>query len=458
MACLDHLDQNLMVQPHVAVIGGGCAGLAAGAELTANNVAVTLFEASPHLGGRARGVSWKGLSLDNGQHILLGAYNHTLRLLKLAGVDIKQAFDRMPLRLHMQGQLTLAAPAGLPAPFHILAALLLANGLSLPERLSAIRFMAWMKARDFILPQDETLGALLQRKRQPEKLVRLLWEPLCLAALNTPVDQASAQVFLNVLRDSFANSREDSDLLLPKCDLSSLLADPLDEYIRHHGGEVLTDSPVTRVGKNRQFEVETSDGARREFSHVILAVPPFRLAPLLSGFGEMQKTVGQVAHFEYQPIYTVYLQYPGTVRLETPMTGLVGTATRNSFSQWVFDRGQLCKQPGLLAVVISAEGGHQRLTQQALAQTVSDELAQSFPDLPAPLWYKVIAEKRATFACKSGLPRPQQKTSMAGLYLAGDYTTDGSVSNLYPATIEGAMRSGVQCAHDILAESKKVKQ
>lgn len=453
MACLDNLGQDLMAKarPQVAVIGGGCAGLAAAAELTANHIAVSLFEASPQLGGRARGVPWKGLSLDNGQHILLGAYNQTLRLMRLAGVNPDRVFDRLPLRLHMKDQLDLAAPHGLPAPLHILAALLLAHGLSLSERLAAIRFMAWMKVHDFSLLEDESLQSLLQRKRQPIRLTRLLWEPLCLAALNTPVRQASAQVFLNVLRDSFAKARSDSDLLLPKCDLSSLLADPLAQYIRGNGGEVLVGSPVARLSKTGQFEIETGDGKCREFSHVILAVSPFRLPPLLSNFSEMRMAADTVSQFEYQPIYTVYLQYPGSVRLEAPMIGLVGGALTDSYGQWVFDRGHLCNQPGLLAVVISAEGGHQRLNQQELAHAVANELARAFPGLPEPLWHKVIAEKRATFACISGLPRPHQQTAVPGLYLAGDYTTDGITANLYPATIEGATRSGIQCAHDILA-------
>lgn len=439
-------------QPRVAVIGGGCAGLAAAVELAGNNVAVTLFEASPHLGGRARGVSWKGLALDNGQHILLGAYSHTLRLLKLAGVNLDQAIERISLRLHMQGELDLKAPSALPAPLHILAAFLRARGLSMSERLAALRFMAWMQIIRFKLPKDEALQTLLQRKQQPQRLTRLLWEPLCLAALNTPIQQASAQVFLNVLRDSFAKARSDSDMLLPKCDLSTLLAEPMADFVRRHGGELRLGETVNQINKTGQFEVVTDDSGHEEFSHVILAVPPFRLAPLLGNSDLMHETASQVARFEYQPIYTVYLQYPVTVRLHEPMTGLVGT-----HGQWVFDRGRLYGQSGLLAVVLSAEGAHQKLSQQTLAEVVTAELAQAFPNLPAPLWHKVIAEKRATFACKPDMARPQQKTPVAGLYIAGDYTTDGITANLYPATIEGAVRSGVQCALDILTDSGKVK-
>lgn len=445
-------------QPHVAVIGGGCAGLAAAAHLAQHDVPVTLFEASPHLGGRARAVPWKGQSLDNGQHILLGAYRETLRLLKLTGKEMDAAFLRMPLRLHMHGELDLKALPVLPAPLHILSGLLLANGLSISERFAAIRFMAWMSRQGFHLSQDETLESLLQRKLQPDRLTRLLWEPLCLAALNTPVAQASALVFLNVLRDSFAGNREASDMLLPKCDLSSLLAEPLARYIGRKGGTIRLSAPVTRVSKSRQFEVETEDRDQQLFSHVVMATSPFRLTSLLTGFPQLHQIAAMAAQFQYQPIYTVYLQYAETVRLNNPMIGFAGTDATRMLSQWVFDRGWLCSQPGLLAVVISAEGPHQQLTQQTLAKAVAGELSRTFPGMPEPLWHKVIAEKRATFACTPDLPRPSQRTPVPGLYLAGDYTTDGITANLYPATIEGAVRSGVQCAVDILADSKKVKQ
>ena len=455
MAGLDNLDQDLMSATHVAVVGGGCAGLAAAARLAEHGTRITLFEASPHLGGRARGVSWKNLSLDNGQHILLGAYNETLRLLQLAGRNPEEVFLRMPLRLHMHGELKLNACPLLPALLHILSGLLLANGLSLGERFTAIHFMAWMKLQGFKLDKDETLGALLQRKRQSARLTRLLWEPLCLAALNTPVAEASAQVFLNVLRDSFAGKRADSDMLLPRCDLSSLLADPLADYVERKGGRVVRSAPVVGLSKPDDFLLETEGGMRETFTHVVLATSPFRLQPLLEHFPQMADTVDAVSQFDYQPIYTVYLQYPEGTRIDSPMLGFAGDRNAGLHSQWVFDRGWLCNQPGLLAVVISAEGTHQKLTQQVLAESVASELATAFPHLPPPLWRKVIAEKRATFACQPGMTRPLQTTPVPGLFLAGDYSTDGVAANLYPATIEGAVRSGVQCADHILAELRR---
>jgi squalene-associated FAD-dependent desaturase len=426
---------------HVAVIGGGCAGLAAATRLAEEGVAVTLFEASSSLGGRARGVQWKGYTLDNGQHILLGAYSETLRLLKLAGMAEDKTLLRLPLQLTTQHEFSLRALPCLPAPLHILAGLLTATGLLISERLAAMRFMAWLKLINFKLAQDETLQSLLTREAQPARLIKLLWEPLCLAALNTPLQIASAQVYLNVLRDSFSKSTSDSDMLLPRYDLSTLMAEPLAAYIKAKGGRVRINTPVSKVLQSgSEFLVETDGGAQTHFSHVVAAVSPFRLTGLAGHLPGLAEAVNWCERFSYQPIYTIYLQYPQSVKLTSPMLGFA-----QGYGQWVFDRGQICDQHGSLAVVISAEGKHQELTQENLAQEVENELSRHFPQLPKPLWHKVIAEKRATFACIPNLQRPAQTTALPGLYLAGDYTAGD-----YPATIEGGVRSGIQCANYIL--------
>lgn len=433
---------------NVAVIGGGCAGLAAATRLAERGLKPTLFEAGPHLGGRARGVPWKGQRLDNGQHILLGAYTETLRLLSIAGIDQNQVLMRLPLQISVPGRFELRAADYLPAPLHILAGLLRAQGFNLGERLAALRFMLWMRLNHFSLAEDEPLANLLTRKKQPSRVTSLLWEPLCLAALNTPLNTASAQVFLNVLRDSFARTSADSDMLLPRRDLSALIAEPLAAYISAQGGNIRRHTGIakmTRAGNG--YAIETADGKTDHFDQVVIAVSPFRLAELASGLPELAKAVAATSEFSYQPIYTVYLQYPAHIKLNNPMIGLAG-----GYGQWVFDRGILCSQHGLLAVVISAEGQHQKLVQEELATTITKELSTVFPHLPEPLWHKVIAEKRATFACTAGLQRPSQRTALAGLYLAGDYTAGD-----YPATIEGAVRSGLLCADAIVIDQNARK-
>ena len=424
----------------VAIIGGGLAGLTAAAKLAEQGISTTLFEAAPQLGGRARRVTWKNTHLDNGQHILLGAYHHTLQLLRLIKVDEKSALLRMPLALHMSKFLSLKAGRYLPAPFHLLFGLLTAKGLNWLEKWAAVRFFIQLKLQGFHIAQDQPLASFLALNQQPQKLIQLLWEPLCLAALNTPLHQASTQVFLNVLRDSFNKKRSDSDLLLPKIDLSALFADAIAAYTQKKGLQIKLNQTITKIEPVQDgFKLTNEAKDEFHFSHVIVATSPFRISELGLAL-KLPKP-----NLSYQPIYTVYLQYPPDTKLPRMMTGLC-----NTLSQWVFDRSQLCGQAGLIAVIISAEGPHQKLTQQALAERVVAEMKQTFTDLPEPIWHKVIAEKRATFACTPNLQRPQTQTEWPNLYLAGDY-----VAGDYPATIEGAIRSGMACAKQIAEQTQQ---
>jgi hydroxysqualene dehydroxylase len=423
---------------HVAVVGAGLAGLAAAHTLLRSGNQVSLFEAAPQAGGRARGVPHAETMLDNGQHLCIGAYQATLALLGQAGLDPAQIFTRLPLALHMHHgaeRMSLVTPTWLPAPLHLLWGLLSARGLSLNSKWQAIRWMLWLKRCAFTLGQDTTVASLLQQGRQTDAAIKLLWEPLCLAALNTPIQIASAQVFLNVLHDSFQQNRADSDFLILKSDLSSSLITPLLANISAAGGQVFLRTPVlsiTRTGT--QCVLETAQGTQT-FDDVILATGPHQLKTVASDL--------VVPAFDYQPITTVYLQYPPATVLPLPVMGLC-----HGLGQWVFDRGVCCDQPGLLAVVISAHGvlsaDRSSLVQKCIAE-LNQALAGYGWQLAQPEWTQIITEKRATFSCTPDLARPPTHTALAHIYLAGDY-----VAGRYPATIEGAVISGIAAADAVL--------
>lgn len=425
----------------VAVIGGGYAGMSAAVELAARGIAVMVFEAAQQPGGRARRVDHCDTALDNGLHIMIGAYRETLRLIRLVNPAHASALLRLPLQWHMHREFRLIAPR-LPAPLHLLAGLLRAQGLAFSERWAAIRLLHAMRKCKFVLPQDISVELLLHQYDQPETLRRLLWRPLCVAALNTPPQFASAQVFLNVLRDSLNAEREASDLLLAHVDLSALFPQPAAAYVEKSGGEVALARRVTSIEPLADgFEVE-ADGQRRSFSHVICAIAPHQVNAFLIGITALSEIADTIERLHYQPIYSVWLQYPRPVPLPSPMLGFAQGAI-----QWVFDREALCGQSGLIGAVISASGAHQNLTHDELALAAHNELAHQLGGLPAPNWQRVIAEKRATFACTPGLRRPPQVTPLRNFYLAGDYT-----AGEYPATIESAVRSGIVCARHILQQ------
>jgi hydroxysqualene dehydroxylase len=426
---------------NVAVVGGGYAGLAAAVTLAERGVPVTVFEAAAHLGGRARRVRYNDTALDNGLHILIGACRETLRLVRLVnGAAEERALLRLPFDWRIHRRFRLAA-ASIPSPLHFLFGLLFARGAGRGARLAAIRFVRAMRAQGFSLPQDMSVDELLALHRQDDSIARFLWRPLCVAALNTPSDEASAQVFLNVLRDALGTRRADSEILLARCDLTALFPEPAADYVRGQGGTVLAGHTVTSIlADGSTFNVHAR-GTSSAYTHVICALPPHRLAPAIAALPRLGPTLAMVGRFGYQPIYSVYLQYAGSVRLPAPMMGMAG-----GLAHWLFDRQAICGQRGLLAAVISAAGPHQDMTQDELAQRVHADIERCVGPLPALLWRRVIAEKRATFACTVGLERPARRTALRNFYLAGDYTASG-----HPATIEAAVRSGVQCARDIIA-------
>ena len=443
----------------VAVIGGGWAGCAAALTLSRQGIPVTLFEAQRTAGGRARAVEVHGHTLDNGQHIMLGAYTETLRLMREAGLDAQRALLKLPLQMrYPPGQgMDFVAPR-LPAPFHLLGALLRARGLEREDKMALARFSTTARWMGWILHADCSVAELLERFEQTPRINRLMWYPLCLAALNTPPQRASAQVFLNVLRDSLGAGRAASDMLLPRTDLTSAFPAAALSMVQQRGGTVHMAARVERIAQtDGGWEVDASGSAvggalTSRFSAVVLACPPTAASSLLEPLAAPSPLIEQLNAFEYEPITTCYLQYAPNVRLELPFYALEDMPADGNHAQFVFDRGYL--EPGhagLLAVVISCSGEAAAMGQESLGQSVAAQLAAALsrPELASPAWVRVITEKRATFACTPGLARPENATGLPGLVLAGDYTA-GS----YPATLEAAVRSGVQAAH-LLKEARK---
>ncbi|QJE02405.1 FAD-dependent oxidoreductase [Massilia forsythiae] len=475
----------------VAVVGGGWAGCAAAVALADAGAAVTVYEAARTLGGRARALDAHGRRLDNGQHILLGAYADTLGLLRRVGIDARQALLRLPLQMRyppagarhaadpQQPWMDFVAPR-LPAPLHMLAALLRAKGLERADKLALARFSTSARWMGWQLNDDCSVAELLERFDQTARLVRLMWRPLCLAALNTAPEHASAQVFLAVLRDSLGARRAASDMLLPRLLLDELFPQAARRHVEARGGRVLCgarvealaqDGALWRVqacamaagaqpasaapsgplpaagvapGAQAGAAAPSAPSTAATYDAVVLATAPWQAAGLLRALPGAAALADRLDAFAYEPISTVYLQYEPALRLPLPFCALLDEPERGAWGQFVFDRGQLDPgQGGLLAVVISGASAAAGLPRAALAEAVARQLAHAFgvAALARPAWHQVISEKRATFACTPALDRPANATGIAGLVLAGDYTASD-----YPATLESAVRSGLQAA------------
>ena len=392
--------------------------MAAAVTLAQRGVAVTVFESGQVPGGRARRIRisshGQGNELDNGQHILVGAYSELFGMMRTVGVP-DDALLRIPLELRYVREFSFRK-LWLPAPLGPLGGLLAARGIPPREKLAAVRFMLAMRKAKFRLDPDLSVDQLLGKHRQDGRIGHFLWRPLCVSALNTPSAQASANAFLAALRDTLMGDDEASDLLLPRVDLSKLFPEPAVAFVQQHGGQVHLRHSVDGIAE-----------LKSRFAAVIVAVGPHQLKALLPELAP---------EYTYQPINTCYLQYPAKVKLPFPMLGMA-----DGLVQWVFDRGALTGEKGLLAAVISAQGDHQQMTQDELAQSCHRELAREKLVAQDPLWARVIAEKRATVTCAPGVPRPPVETGIPGVFLAGDYTDPE-----YPPTLEAAVRSGIRAA------------
>ncbi len=426
----------------VAVVGGGWSGLAAAVAACEAGHSVTVYEAARQVGGRARALSatlpdGTPVMLDNGQHILIGAYTETLRLMQRVGVDPQTALLRRPLSLPFVDGTGLQTPAYAthwPAPLDAIAAIATARGWRWSERWSLIRASLGWQWRGFTCDPHLTVAQLCAGLA-PRVLHELI-EPLCVSALNTPADQASASVFLRVLQDALFGVRGGSHLLLPRVDLGALFPEAACAWLGQRGAQLRLGQRVQQLRSGRTGWSVDGEG----FDQVIWATSASNAALALMECAQqapesiastLTAWARRASALRFEAIATVYAWAPGA-HLPHPMLAL--RATAHAPAQFVFDRGQLDGPRGLLAFVVSASAGDVDALQAAVLQQARTELAPL--RLPPLQPVRTIVEKRATFACTPALVRPSQ-TIAPGLLAAGDY-----VQGPYPATLEGAVRSG----------------
>lgn len=443
----------------VGIVGGGWAGMAAALELAQRGIVVHVLETAPVLGGRARRVARQhpqvAGDLDNGQHLLLGAYRHTLMLMARAGVPPEQAFLRLPLQMAYPDGWSLTAPR-LPAPLHLAAMGLTARRVPWRHRLALARTLCAL-AGHAPEQQHQTVSAWLHG--QPQPLLDRLWYPLCVAALNTPPDEADAEVFRRVLRDSLLAARADSDMLVPRMDLSRMFPEAAADIVRRAGGTVQGSTTVQQLRRQGAgWTIDTTTGSIG-VGRVIVATGPRHARRLLANSADAAQatdTLRQLDAMAFAPIVTVHLNV-GTLRLPRPFLAL--DTTPDAPAQFVFDRAALMAPAtgvdNVWSVVISAADDAASLPQAELARRVRRQLAHQLApvletahELEVPRGDFVIAERHATYRCRPGLQRPGNDIGVPGLLLAGDYT-DGP----YPATIEAATLSGSAAAALCLSDT-----
>ena len=427
----------------IAVIGAGWAGLSAAHRLHAEGHELSVFEAAPAIGGRARGV-WSNklqMTLDNGQHILLSAYTDTLARLGSLHGQLDSCCATLPLIWESaDGLLSLRVAKRLPSKLALAWGLLRAQGLSRSARWRAAQALMQLSFSGWRVAQGLTVEHWLDATHQPPDIRTAFWHPLCLATMNTPPQQACAQLFAHVLRDSLGQGADACRIVLPRLDLGSLwnssalrdmdlrLRRPVQRLAMHNGG------------------IQVDDEA---FDTVILACPAATSCKLLSQLPKSplgEDYLAPYAKFTHLPIATLYLRLAQPWHLPHPMLQLRETPATLGFGQWVFDRPAFSRSDTapLLSVVIS-DASHLATHDEAslvagIQAQLRAQLSRAGP-MPAVSGHQLIVEKRATFAALPGLERPKEKTPWRGVFVAGDWTDTG-----YPAVLEGAVRSGLRAA------------
>lgn len=431
----------------IVVLGGGVAGIAAGCRLAERGRSPLLLEARPYLGGRVRSFihDRSGDEIDNGQHLMMGCYHHTLQLLSRLGTRNLVTILR-PLDIQFRDADGTAdhllSPRSLPAPLALVA---------------GIQRLRWTTGRDVWSVLRLGLAARFQRPDpdmnvrdwliahgQSAQLRERLWEPMAIATLNTPIEQASALLFVQVLRRGFLAWGDNARLAVPRTGLSHLF-DPARKYIEDCGGEVRTGTTVRSVRPgNGVYHVGMSDGEIIETDAVVFALPRASLRTVLDR--ELYRGILDDGDDQTAPIVSLYLWYDRDP-VDLPMLcALIGTRV-----QWVFNRRRIDRHrkpgrhAGLVSCTISAAFTEAARDNGQIISTADAELRRAIPSLAKARLMEALSikEKQATFLATPSHEqrRPGTATPCKGLVLAGDWT-----DTHLPATIEGAAQSGNDAA------------
>jgi hydroxysqualene dehydroxylase len=453
----------------VVIIGGGFAGLAAAVDLVEGGRRVLLLERRSFLGGRAYSFKDKttGDTIDNGQHLMMGCYHNTLRFLKKIGAHHKlkiQADPRVDF-LYESGDGAVRSASfkcpPLPAPLHLLGGLASLKTIGWSDRIKALRVGLELRRLNGNRAglADITVRQWLNRLGQPERVQRRFWDVVALATLNESPDIASADMFARVLDQAFLHAKRDSALIISKVGLSDLYTEDARRFIESRGGEVVLNADVAKIefagdgatgatGATRATGVVLRNGQLIEAEKVVSAVPHSALGRMLATeIVSAKQCFYHLDRLGTAPIVSINLWF------EEHVTDLEFAGLLDSPIEWVFNKnaiaGERVGKRQQLALVISGAHEAAAKAKEELIEMASGEMARFFPAArrQRPVHAFVVREQEATISHSAGTARlrPPQRTDFNDLFLAGDWTDTG-----LPATIEGAVWSGQECARAIL--------
>jgi len=434
--------------PAVAVVGGGLAGLAAACALAGAGFRVTLLERRPYLGGRASSYEHPGTGevVDNCQHVLLGCCTNLVDFYRRIGVEEKIRWFERLVFVEPGGRQSVISPSWLPAPFHTAPAFLRAHSLSLADKFAIARAMLAITAS---LPPEteENFLAWLRRHGQTERAIERFWKVVLVSALNEDLDRMSVHYAAQVFRESFLKSPGAGRMGVPTVPLTELYSAGAD-YIRARGGEVLLRAPVESFQPGPGLARLCLAGREVQADFTVLAVPFDALARLLPETAETQPLREQLGRFETSPITGIHLWF------DRQITELEHAVLLDRTIQWMFHKSKLVKRAAsnegsYVELVVSSSKSLVDKPKNEIEEMALRELREFFPGAAEAKLLKstVIKEVHATYSAlpRSDDYRPGTATPWPSVFLAGDWTASG-----WPATMEGAVRSGYQAAEALV--------
>ncbi|MFZ5807117.1 MAG: hydroxysqualene dehydroxylase HpnE [Verrucomicrobiota bacterium] len=428
----------------IAVFGGGFAGITAAIHAALQGHRVEVFENKPFIGGRAHSYreSKTGQTIDNSQHVIMGCYRTSHELFRILGVTDK-FFVQDPLLLHFispsKGVTELKA-SKLPAPLHLLTALLGYKELTWLDRFSILCFGIVLRL-GCKPKQGWTVEKWLLSSLQTRNAIRSLWEPLAIAALNEPIRDADARLFYEVARRSLFGRRNDSALYTSKVGWSDLVMPEAQHYLRATGGELHLSTAVKEIqfAGNKVISFTTSKGETLQKDLYISALPWYTFASLLPEGHALRE---QIQKIQSAPLVGLYLW------TNQPLIPKPAVAFLDSPVQWIFEHPLEKEGEYLYAIVISAAYAHLDQKPKEILEFVLNEIHRVWPDSQkAQIRHSIVYKARdATLAARpeTALLRPAPLTPWKNLLLAGDWT-----DTKLPSTLESAVWSGWNVAQKI---------
>lgn len=441
----------------MGIIGGGIAGLSAACALADSGFEVTVFERRPFVGGRASSYEHPGTgeTVDNCQHVLLGCCTNLLDFYRRIGVSDKiRWFDTLTF-IEPGGRRSEIAPSALPAPLHTAPSFFKAASLSVGDKLAIARAMLSLMGP---LPSDNPKSFFdwLREHNQTQRAIDRFWKVVLVSAINEDLDRISVRYGAQVFRESFLKSAEAGKMGVPTVPLSDLYASAIG-YIEQRGGRVLLRNSIEAVVPSSEQVVLQGAGLSESFDYAILAVPYYALGKLLpaqNGTGVLSATLRQqLEQFESSPITGIHLWF------DREITDLPHAVLLDRTIQWMFQKSKLQpqrqqenSQGSYIELVVSSSKPLVEMGRQEIIDLALRELDEFFPAAKTATLLKatVVKEVHATYSALPGSDsyRPNSRSPWPRIFLAGDWTATG-----WPATMEGAVRSGYRAAEAAAASA-----